>query len=119
MVTKTRAQRISDRIREELSEMLIQEVSDPRLLGISITDVKVDRELDFADVHISALEGYERWDDIREGLESAKGFLRHGLAQRIDLRVIPKLRFYWDPTFEKADRMEQLFASLHSDEKEE
>lgn len=115
MVSKLRLQRINDRIREELSEMLLQEVSDPRLEGISITDVKVDRELAYADVYVSALEGSERWQEIHEGLQHAQGFLRRELSQRVELRVFPRLRFRWDPTFERAERIEQLIASLHDD----
>ena len=119
MVSKLRLQRINDRIREELSEMLLQEVSDPRLEGISITDVKVDRELAYADVFVSALEGSERWQEIHEGLEHAQGFLRRELSQRVELRVFPRLRFRWDPTFERAERIEQLIASLHNDSQSE
>lgn len=115
MVSKLRLQRINDRIREELSEVLLQEVSDPRLEGISVTDVKVDRELAYADVYISALEGSERWKDIHEGLQHAQGFLRHELSQRVELRVFPRLRFRWDPTFERAERIEKLIASLHEE----
>lgn len=115
MVSKTRTQRIGDRIREELSEMLLMEVSDPRLEGISITDVEVDRELDYANVYISALEGEGRWHEILEGLEHAQGFLRHELSQRIDLRTFPRLRFRWDPTLERAEKIERLIASLHKE----
>ena len=113
MVSKLRAQRIGDRMKEELSEMLIQEVSDPRLAGISITDVKVDRELAVADVYVSALEGSERSREVLEALEHAHGYLRHELARRVELRTFPRLRFRWDPTFERADRIERLIASLH------
>jgi ribosome-binding factor A len=115
VVSKLRLQRINDRIREELSEMLLQEVSDPRLEGISITDVKVDRELAYADVFVSALEGSERWEEIHEGLQHAQGFLRRELSQRVELRVFPRFRFRWDPTFERAERIEKLIASLHED----
>jgi ribosome-binding factor A len=119
VVSKLRLQRINDRIREELSEILLQEVSDPRLVGISITDVKVDRELAYADVFVSALEGSERWQEIHEGLQHAQGFLRRELSQRVELRVFPRLRFRWDPTFERAERIEQLIASLHEDSQNE
>lgn len=115
MVSKMRASRIGDRIREELSEMLIQEISDPRLAGISITDVTVDREIAYADVYVSALEGVQRADEVLAGLEHAQGYLRHELAQRIELRVFPRLRFHWDPTFEKAEKIERLIASLHQE----
>ena len=116
MVSKLRVQRIADRIREDLSEILIQEVSDPRLAGVSITDVKVDRELGFADIYFSAIEGSARAAEIQAGFEHSQGFLRHNLAQRIDLRIFPRLRFHWDPTFERAERIERIIASLHADE---
>jgi ribosome-binding factor A len=113
VVSKTRTQRIADRIREELSEMIIQDVSDPRLLGVSITDVSVDRELSYAEVYFSSLEGEERAKEIREAFEHAQGFLRRELSQRVELRLFPRLRFHWDPTFERADKIERLIASLH------
>lgn len=117
MVAKLRQQRIADRIREELSEMLLQEVSDPRLAGVNVTDVTVDRELTYAEIYVSALEGRERSREVLEALEHAKGFLRHTLAERIELRVFPRLRFHWDPTAEKAERIERILASLpRSDE---
>lgn len=112
MPNKIRLQRIADRIRQDLSEMLVREVADPRLSGISVTDVKVDRELAFADIFVSAVEGHERSKEVLEGLRSAAGFLRHELAARVDLRVIPVLRFHWDPTPERADHIERLLASL-------
>ncbi len=116
MVSKLRLERISDRIRDDLSEMLLQEVSDPRLDGVFISGVKVDRELAYADIYVSALEGSERADEILEGLQHAQGYLRRGLSQRIELRTFPRLRFHWDPTAEKAARIEEILASLHKEE---
>jgi ribosome-binding factor A len=116
VVSKTRALRVADRIRDELSEMLVMEISDPRLVGVSVTDVRVDRELAYAEVYVSALEGSERAKEVLEGLEHASGYLRHELAQRIELFTFPRLRFHWDPTFEKADHIERLIASLHNQE---
>ena len=113
MVSKTRLQRINERMREELSVILLHEVADPRLVGISITDVSVDRELTYADIYFSSLEGSERAKEILDGLEHAQGFLRKALADRVELRVFPKLRFHYDPTFERAERIERLFETLH------
>jgi ribosome-binding factor A len=117
MPSGIRLQRIADRIRQDLSEMLIREISDPRLHQIFITDVKVDRELAFADIYISAVEGSARSAEILDGLEHASGFLRHELAARIELRVFPRLRFHWDPTPENADHIERLLADLRKNER--
>lgn len=114
MVSKTRVLRIAERIREELSEMLVMEISDPRLAGVSVTDVEVDREIAYAEIYVSALEGSERAKEVLDALKHASGYLRRELAQRIDLFTFPHLRFHWDPTFERADKIDKLIASLSS-----
>ena len=98
--------------------MLIREISDPRLQQIFITDTKVDRELAYADVYVSAVEGSERSQEILAGLESASGFIRRQLAARIELRTFPRLRFHWDPTPENADHIEKLLSQLKKDQSE-
>ena len=112
MPSGIRLQRIADRIRQELSELLIREIQDPRLQQIYVTDVKVDRELAYADVYVSAVEGVARSADVIAGLESASGFLRRTLAARVELRAFPRLRFHWDMTPENADHIEQVLAEL-------
>lgn len=117
MVSKMRKQKIADRIREELSELVLFHASDPRIKGISVTDIEVDRELTVANVYVSAIEGRERSAEILAGLNHASGFLRSELAKRIELRITPNLRFHWDPTPEHADHMEKLFKKLGGEEK--
>jgi len=112
VVSTTRAQRIALRIREELSEMLVLEIYDPRLRDVSITDVTVDRELAYADIYVSAIQGSEGSAEIFQGFERAQGFIRRELSRRVELRTFPRLRFHWDPTFERAERIERLIAGL-------
>ncbi len=117
MPSPLRLKRIGDRFRKELSEMLVKdEIRDPRLSGISVTEVKVDRELSYADIYVSAVEGISRSKEILEGLESASGFIRKTLSDRIELRAFPRLRFHWDITPERADRIEQLLISIREEE---
>ena len=116
MPNKIRLERIADRLRQDLSEMLIREINDPRLHQIFITDVKVDRELAYFDIYVSAVEGSSRSTEILAGLEHASGFLRKELAARIQLRAFPRLRFHWDPTPENADRIEQLLLEIKKHE---
>jgi ribosome-binding factor A len=117
MPTKVRLQRIADRIREELSQMLIKEINDPRLNQVFITDVRVDRELSFADVYVSAIEGQARSVEVLQGMKSAGSYMRRTLANRIDLRSFPILRFHWDPTPENADHIELLLAQIRNESK--
>jgi ribosome-binding factor A len=112
MPSKLRLQRIADRIQQDLAELVLRRVNDTRIAGITITGVKVDRELAFADIFVSAVEGSSRSKEILAGLEHASGFLRHALSEQIKLRVFPRLRFHWDPTPEHADHIERILASL-------
>jgi ribosome-binding factor A len=116
MPSKLRIARIADRIREELSEMLIKELQDPRVSGVMVTDVALDRELAYADIYVSAVEGQERAEEVLEGMRSASGFIRRALAERIDLRSFPRVRFHWDMTPERADHIERLLNSLQDEE---
>lgn len=112
MVSKGRANKIAQRINEELSTMLLFEVNDPRIEGVYITIIRVDREMAYANIFVSALEGVERKDEILSGLKHASGFLRSQLAQKTNLRFFPKLRFHWDPSPEHVERIDNLLDSL-------
>jgi ribosome-binding factor A len=117
MPSGVRLQRIADRIREEISDMLIKEISDPRLHQVYVTDVRVDRELSYADVYVSAVEGKSRSVEIVQGMESASSYLRRNLSSRVELRAFPRLRFHWDPTPENADHIEKILAKLREEKK--
>jgi ribosome-binding factor A len=120
VVSKTRLVRIAERIREELSEVLLLKSSDPRLKGVTITDVTIDREMAYAEIYVCTIDGSARAEEVVSGLDHAKGFLRSELAHRLELRVFPKLRFHWDPTLERAEKIERLISSIHeTDDKKE
>ena len=115
MPTGIRLKRIQDQILQVITIILETKVNDPRVVGAYVTDVSVDRELDYADIYISSLAGPENADEILEGLRNAAGFMRHALSQEVKLRVMPKLRFFWDNTPERADRIESLFTEIRKE----
>ena len=115
MPSNIRLKRIQEQIQKVLTEILESRVNDPRIEGVYITDVTVDRELDYANIYVSALEGEERSEEILEGLQNASGFIRYNLSQEIKLRVMPQLRFYWDTTPERADRIESLLTEIREE----
>jgi ribosome-binding factor A len=112
MATKARARKVGDRIREELADILIRDVADPRLAMVTVTQVDVDRELAYAQVYVIASGEDDRMDEVLEGLERAQGFLRSQLAARIQLRSFPQLRFRWDASHQRGMRIEELLDSL-------
>jgi len=105
-------QRAAEQIHEILSTLLQFEVSDPRLRGITVMEVEVDRELMYADVYVNAIGAEDEQEEILAALEQANGFLRYNLAQEARMRQIPELRFKWDETLAQAQRINELLDSL-------
>ena len=103
---------MEERIRVVLSELMLREIADPRLQGITITEVALDPELMFADVYVNALGDEGRQEEVLAGLERAKGFLRREVGKGIRLRHVPELHFHWDLTLERGERLNQLISSL-------
>ncbi|GAB1422226.1 30S ribosome-binding factor RbfA [Anaerolineales bacterium] len=104
--------RTQERIRVILSDLLLFEISDPRLQGVTITEVKVDLEIAYANVYVNALGDESRKDEILAGLQHAKGFLRREVGKRIHLRRVPDLIFHWDHTLEHGEHINQVIDKL-------
>jgi ribosome-binding factor A len=104
--------RMAERIQELLSELLLREVRDPRLRGVTITEVKIDPELAFANVYVNALGDESRQEGVMEALGKASSFLRRAVGQRLTTRVTPELHFHWDYTLEYGEHLNQLIESL-------
>ena len=111
-MSKVRQERTAEHIQQLLSELFLREVSDPRLAGVTITEVQIDRELQYATVYVNALGDETRQEEVMAGLQSASGFLRRELAQSLDLRNAPILRFQWDPRLRYVEEVDQLLDEL-------
>ncbi len=111
-MSKIRQQRTAERIRIILSELLLREMRDPRLEGLTVTSVKIDRELQHADIYVNALGDETRELEVMTSIEGASGFLRRELAGRLNSRTVPYLHFHWDPTLAHAERINQLLENL-------
>ena len=106
-----RPQKLGDLIQRELSELLQRELRDPRVGMITITGVDVSPDFSHAKVFFTVLEK-QRLEDAREGLRRAAGFLRSRLARRIKLYTTPDLRFEYDESVERGDRLSRLINSV-------
>jgi ribosome-binding factor A len=101
-----RTQRVSEAVREELSEMISFEMDDPRLAGISVTSVEVSSDMRSARVKVAVDESTEK--KSLAALEHAKGFLKLELAGRLNLRRVPDLHFSVDSHPDADERIEFL-----------
>jgi len=111
-MSKVRQERTAELIQVILSELFLREVSDPRLAGVTVTQVLIDRELQHANIYVNALGDDEREKEVMDGLASASGFLRGQIAQRLDLRSAPLVHFHWDPRLRYVDEVNSLLDSL-------
>ena len=102
-------ERAAQLIHNILSELLMMEVTDPALQDVTVTEVEVDREIEYADIYVHALSDQ---DDVMEGLARANGFLRRELAGRTRFRKTPVLHFHWDAAQEHGERIDELLDTL-------
>ena len=109
-MTPERANRVADFIRSELADIVKNEMRDPRVSLLSITDARVSRDLGVADVYVTSLAAGDARErtELLAVLNGAAGFLRSALAGRHAMRTTPRLRFHYDELIEGGPRLEAL-----------
>ncbi|MFT3921983.1 MAG: 30S ribosome-binding factor RbfA [Myxococcales bacterium] len=115
-----RSQKVGDALRGELMTMLLAgEVHDPGAQNAVVSAVALTDDLRLAKVYVRLLD-IEAPEAARKSLlgalERAKGFLRRELAQRLQLRYAPDLRFYWDESIDRGRDMEALLREIKRDD---
>jgi len=110
-----RQRRVSELIHRELSMLLMREARDPRLAGITLTEVRVTPDLQIARVYYTVLGDAEEVETAAIALESAGGYLRTQLAARVRLRLAPELIFQLDQSAEHGRRIDELLAQIAVD----
>ena len=90
-----RSDRIADLIKVEISQVLSQEVRDPRVQGITVLNVLLTSDMKKADIFISQSNSFNEIDseEVKKGLEKAKGFIRRKLSKNLNLRRTPEIFF--------------------------
>ena len=116
---RNRTVRINEEIRKELSQILQQDLKDPRIdLMTSIVRTETTRDLKYCKVYVSVLGSEEHKLEVKEALKSAGGFIRRELARRINLRITPELQFVMDDSIEYSIYMSQMLKSVEIPEEE-
>ncbi len=109
----SRSQRMAEQIRRELSELVREEIKDPRVNWVSFTAVKVTKDLSSAVVYFTLMDD-EQQKETQQVLNNATGFLRRQLARRIRSRIVPSLKFIYDASLERGSSMDALIAQARS-----
>ncbi|HEV7778851.1 MAG TPA: 30S ribosome-binding factor RbfA [Luteibacter sp.] len=102
-----RTDRVSAELRREIGLLVHAAVRDHALPSVSVSDVEVSRELDWATVWVTALIPGQSATAVK-GLKELRGEFRHALSQRMRLRRVPELRFKYDDSVDKGERIESL-----------
>ena len=104
--------RIADLVRRELARIMRRQARDPRLSAVGINDVRVSKDLSYADVYVTSLEELapEGRDELLAVLNRASGFFRSELARCHTMRTTPKPRFHYDVSVERGPRLEKLIS---------
>lgn len=112
-----RENRVADEVKRLTAEIIRTELDDPRVpVFTSITDVTVSSDFNYADLYVSVLaQDKDKQVEAVEALNSAKGFLRKTLSQRLKLRVTPELRFHLDDSFDKGQRIDEILEKVKSE----
>lgn len=115
MADSVRIRRVADQIRAEVSQILRDEVRDPRLRMVTVTRVKLAADLGSAVVFYSPLgedPSEERAMELDEAMHAAAGFVRRLLSRRVELRHTPELRFVLDDSIAQGSQTLELIRSL-------
>ncbi|NOT34377.1 MAG: 30S ribosome-binding factor RbfA [Candidatus Eisenbacteria bacterium] len=114
---KIRPERVAQRMRREVAEILEAKLRDPRITGmVSVTDVEVNKDLTLAIVFVSVLATEEEAEKTLQVLAHAAPFVRHELAQRLGLREMPEVRFKLDTSIQHGARVDELLRKLRDHE---
>lgn len=114
-----RAQRLNILLREEIADIILRRVKDPRLGFVTVTDVSLSEDLKIARVYVSVLNSEERTVAI-EILNGAKGVMRSEIAKRVRTKFIPNLEFRIDESIEQGFRIDKILKEIREkDSKEE
>ncbi|MCP4748432.1 MAG: 30S ribosome-binding factor RbfA [Desulfobacteraceae bacterium] len=112
-----RSERVGGLIKQVIAEMLKKRISDPRIADVTLTGIKLSRDLRVATIYFSITGDKACRQEALNGLNRACGFFKRELAQQLDLRYMPDLKFFYDESIDYGARIEQLLSQVNqSDE---
>ncbi|HEX8949723.1 MAG TPA: 30S ribosome-binding factor RbfA [Dissulfurispiraceae bacterium] len=106
-----RSQRLGILLREEIADIIMRRIKDPRLGFITVTDVELSEDLKIAKVFISVLREEDKKVTL-EILNSAKGLIRSEVSKRVRVKFIPTLEFMIDKSIEHGDKIDRLLKEI-------
>jgi ribosome-binding factor A len=118
-MSNVRIHRVAEQIKKEVSQLIQNELKDPRVGFITVTDVEVTGDLQEATIYISILGNESQKQDSLEGLKKAEGFIRREVGKRIRLRHTPEISFVFDGSIEYGNKIEKILSQINNESKVE
>jgi len=118
-MSSQRPGRVQEAIRQEVSKILHNEIRDPRLGFLTVTGVELTNDLRYARIYFSVLGEDKDKKLALKGLNSAKGYIKGLLGDRIKLRFMPDIEFKIDETLERTQRIYDLFEKIKKERKDD
>ncbi|MFC1835541.1 30S ribosome-binding factor RbfA [Thermodesulfobacteriota bacterium] len=110
-----RKTRVAELIREVISDIIRLKIKDPRVEGVTITEVLMAADLKSARIYFGSL-GDGKNDVHKQGLEAAEQYIRRQMRSELDLKYIPQLTFFYDSAFDHFDRIDKILKGLNEPE---
>ncbi len=110
-----RMERVNPQVKREVGRIIQQELSDPRLEFVTITEADVSRDFHNAKIRYSVLGTADQVQAAKEGLEGAKGMIRRELGRSMNMRHTPELFFIYDESIEMSVRIEETLKEIHDE----
>jgi len=114
-VSRQRAQRLAELLKEEIADILLKEIKDPRIGFVSVTDIEVSNDLRHAGVYVSVLGNEDDRKNSMEGLEKATGYIRKLIGERIKVYHTPEIIFKYDRSLEHGIHISRIIDELKED----
>lgn len=106
-----RSQRLSILLREEVADIVLHKLKDPRIGFITVTDVELSADLRIAKVFISVLKEQDR-ELTLQILNDAKGFVRNEIAKRLRIKIIPTFEFVYDDSIDRGFKIDKILKEI-------
>ena len=110
-----RPERVANAIRREISNMLQEDLKDPRIGFTTITKVEVTPDLRYAKVHYTVLGDERARKSTAVALKNAKGFIKGIIGDRLKLRFTPEIIFKIDKSFEYREKIDKILDKIHKE----
>ena len=114
-LAKVRVEKLQELIKQEVSDIIFNELKDPRIGFVTVTSVACTEDLREAKIYVSVMGDEKKARDTLYGLESSLGFVRREVGKRIRLRFTPEISFALDTSLNYSDHIQRLLNEIHED----